>query len=225
MNPMDAAWAVLKADPSRSLMMSTSRLRPRGQKESFRVAQAHPALSPETVANIEGVGVHVPEAMYYGDTRSPSNRMLTIGQTYPSDYDMSFDLEGMNDRAAAFDQHYNLLPRAQGEVQKPIRIGQSIEYGDKYGQSLPRVLRPSTIQSDLFNPERNTFAQEHALSGYPMDIVDIPGEFDEGYDYSTGFPRRFQQPARGYVSTQPVRQNTGMPPDLQPVQGSIMDVM
>lgn len=225
MTPMDAAWAVLKADPSRSLMMSTTRHRPRGQKESFRVAQAHPALSPETVANIEGVGVHVPEAMYHGDSQKDRFGMLTIGPTYPSNYDMSFDLEGMNDEAVAFDQHYNLLPRAEGEVQTPIRMGQSIQYGDKYGQSLPRVLFPSDIQSDLFNPERNIFAQEHALSGYPMDIVEIPGEVDEGYEYSTGFPRRVQEPARGYVSTQPVRQNTGMPPDLQPIEGSVMDVM
>jgi hypothetical protein len=161
------------------------------------VAGAHPALSPETVSNIEAVGVHVPEAMYHGDTQSPRSRLIPIGGTYPSQFDMTTPLEEMNDEAVAYDQHYNLLPRAEGEVPTPIRIGQKIAYGDKV---LPMVRPPG--------PYTNTFVQEHAASGYPMSVVDIP-----------------DKSARGYVSTQPIRQNTGMPVGIQRIQGNIMDAM
>lgn len=197
MTPLDAAWSVLKADPSRSLMMTTRRKGSPGYEESFRVTGAHPTLGPETVSNIEGVGVHVPEAMYHGGTQSPRSRLLPIGSTYPSEFDMSYALEDMNDEAAAYDQHYNLLPRAEGEVPTPIRIGQKIAYGNKV---LPMVRSPG--------PYANTFVQEHAASGYPMSVVDIPDES-----------------ARGYVSTQPIRQNTGMPVGIKRIQGNIMDAM
>ena len=200
MTPMDAAWSVLKADPSRSLMMTTRRKGSPDYEESFRVTGAHPTLSPETASNIEGVGVHVPEAMYHGDTQSPRNRLLPIGSTYPSEFDMSYPLEDMNDEAAAYDQHYNLLPRAEGEVPIPIRIGQKISYGDRGSQLLPMVRPPDSYP--------NTFVQEHAASGYPMSVVDMPDES-----------------ARGYVSTQPIRQNTGMPVGIQRIQGNIMDAM
>lgn len=243
--PMDAAWAVLKADPAHQLMnryleipygyshagrgrMDTYQSGPAYEIEN-RLGTVHPAVRHriadiEAVANPRGGGRHHIDELI-ADTRyidRPEFKVGVGGPKPPTQYQYS-GMGLLND--------YDEEQAYRGAILNASRMALNetdMENVARMGYGGRRFIRPHLRDEDAFysggtmaddtlrrtSPDFDHYAIEMRRRGYPLKVIDIPGETDS-----------YGDPMQGYVKYAYRSPNYGMPEDVQMIEGNIMDVM
>lgn len=242
--PMDAAWAVLKADPAHQLMhryletpyrythAGRGRLTEhRGQPYEIenRLGTVHPAVRHriadiEAVANPRGGGKHHIDELT-ADTRylnRPEFKVGVGGPKPPAQHQYS-GMGLLND----YDEeqaHRGAILNASRMALNEMDMENVARIGYNRGG---RFIRPHLRDESSFyggmlgdetlshtGPDFDPYAIEMRHRGYPLKVIDIPGETD-----------RFGNPMQGYVKHAYRSPNYGMPEDVQMIEGNVMDVM